>query len=72
MPIERIDQGLCTGCGTCADICPMDVIRFDPEAGQPLIQYKKHCIACYSCEFDCPAKAIYVTPWQGTPAPLPW
>lgn len=29
MSLERIDETLCNGCGTCVDTCPMDVIRLD-------------------------------------------
>ncbi|MBW1803016.1 MAG: 4Fe-4S binding protein [Deltaproteobacteria bacterium] len=30
MAIEKIDLELCTGCGTCVNSCPVDVIRM-PE-----------------------------------------
>jgi len=73
MPIEQIDEELCTACGICIEeSCPMDVIRWNEETGKAFIKYKKHCIACYGCELDCPVEAIHVTPTQGTPAPLAW
>ena len=28
--IESISQDKCTGCGMCADVCPLDTIRIDP------------------------------------------
>jgi NADPH-dependent glutamate synthase beta subunit-like oxidoreductase len=33
MSIERIDLQLCTGCGTCVNSCPCDVIRVDALVG---------------------------------------
>ena len=72
MPIEKIDPELCNGCKTCIDSCPMDVIRFDEEANRAYAKYREDCIACYNCEQDCPAKAIYVSPQRGRPVTPAW
>ena len=72
MPIERIDIELCNGCGTCINSCMMDVIRMDEATEKAVIKYKKDCMACRSCELDCPTQAICVTPEKGMPAILPW
>ena len=39
MSIEKIDHDLCTGCGICVDICPMDVIRMKEDGEKAVIKY---------------------------------
>ena len=34
-----IAKDLCTGCGTCEDYCPLDVIYMDDEEGKSFIKY---------------------------------
>lgn len=60
MPIETINVETCTGCGQCVKSCMMDVIRMDKATNKAVIKYKKDCMACRSCEFDCPTNAIFV------------
>ncbi|MBC8498605.1 ferredoxin family protein [Candidatus Bathyarchaeota archaeon] len=71
MPIEKIDHELCIGCGICQDSCSLDVIYMD-ESGKAYARYPEDCVACYSCEKDCPAEAINVSPQRGRPVPHPW
>ena len=42
-----IDEEKCVGCGTCAQICPLDVLKFHKK--------EKNCRAC---AIDCPKGAI--------------
>ncbi len=73
MGIRRIDYSRCTGCGTCADNCPMDVIRMDEATKRPVIKYLADCMSCFLCERDCPQKgAIYVSPMRERRIPLSW
>ncbi|MHB1415622.1 MAG: 4Fe-4S dicluster domain-containing protein [Chloroflexota bacterium] len=51
-----VDRGLCTGCGTCVDVCPLDNLRLDDE-GCACDRYDE-CWYCNACEVDCPEGAI--------------
>jgi len=51
-----IDLGKCNGCGICAEVCPLDVIRM--KGGFPEVRYPEECWHCASCKLDCPTGAI--------------
>ncbi len=72
MGIRKIDYRLCSACGICVDICPMDVIRMDKETKKPFIKYLRDCQSCFLCELECPEGAIYVSPEKERRIPLPW
>ena len=72
MSIERIDEDKCTGCGTCTDSCPMDVIRMDEGRSKAAIRYPEDCTLCAICEIDCPQGAIYVGPSKETLVTTCW
>ena len=72
MSIERIDSGLCTGCGICVNSCPMDVIRIDRESKKAVIKYPEDCMLCEWCALDCPENAIYVSPVKSSPVMVSW
>lgn len=61
--IEQIEKDRCIGCGSCAQRCPLDVIRMD-ENRKAYIAYPEDCMTCYICERFCPAGAIYVHPFR--------
>lgn len=50
----QIDPGKCTGCGTCADACPVDVIT----KAQPARFDLSRCIGCMCCVEVCPQSAL--------------
>lgn len=60
--IVRIEQGKCTGCGICEEVCPLDVIRLDGQLKKAYIRYPRDCQSCFVCELECPAGAVTVDP----------
>ncbi len=72
MTIERIDQGLCNGCGKCATSCPADVIRMDKENKKAVIRYPQDCVMCCWCIAECRQDAIYLTPVLTAPLVTSW
>lgn len=62
--IESIDAEKCTGCGICADNCPLDVIRMIPDTQKAFIKYPEDCMTCFLCEINCPVSAINVHPFK--------
>ena len=51
---EVISQDLCTACGTCVGICPVNVI----EMKGTIPELAGDCIACGWCYLSCPGKEI--------------
>lgn len=51
-----IDETKCIGCGTCADICCMDVIK--KIDNKIIVCYPNECWHCRACAIDCPVEAI--------------
>ena len=72
MTIERIDPDLCNGCGICINVCSMDVIRMDDDSKKAVIKYPEECMCCAFCEYECPEKAIYVSPVRYAPIAQSW
>jgi len=53
----EVDRERCDKCGTCVDICPMDVLRLG-ESGHPYMRFRDDCWYCGCCVFLCPRQAI--------------
>jgi len=55
-PLPVLDETKCTGCGWCAEICPVDALAM--KSGTPFLARPARCVSCGLCADVCPAKAI--------------
>ncbi|NIM44999.1 MAG: 4Fe-4S dicluster domain-containing protein [Nitrososphaeria archaeon] len=55
---DVLDVGLCTSCGTCAGICPIDIIRMNYELDEPEPELIGECNACGLCYEICPGRDV--------------
>jgi 2-oxoglutarate ferredoxin oxidoreductase subunit delta len=58
MPKPVIDSKKCSKCGTCVDICPVQV--FAKENGKIVVKKPEACIGCRACEVQCPEECIKI------------
>jgi NAD-dependent dihydropyrimidine dehydrogenase PreA subunit len=65
--IEVVIDERCTGCGTCVDACPSDVLAIGP-GGKAVIARQDDCQTCLLCELHCDSDALFVWPDCETPA----
>jgi protein-S-isoprenylcysteine O-methyltransferase Ste14 len=62
-----VDWDVCTGCGICLKVCPVQLYNWKETAGHSTSEKKAfparepECACCYECETKCPVKAIRVT-----------
>ncbi len=54
----KIDNEKCDGCGTCVDICPVEVLEIKDE--KSVVTYLDECLVCLACEVQCPNNAIEI------------
>lgn len=50
-----VDQDLCTGCGSCVEVCPAEAIEINAGAAA-IDDYL--CILCGACQANCPQDAM--------------
>jgi ferredoxin len=50
----KVDQDACTGCGACAEVCPVEAISVDDVAKVD----SETCTECGTCVDECPVEAI--------------
>lgn len=53
MPKKEISEELCTECGVCAEICPVQAIILSPYP-----EFSENCICCFQCVRNCPEEAV--------------
>jgi Fe-S-cluster-containing hydrogenase component 2 len=51
------DEDLCSGCGECADICPVQAVKL--EGGMPVLE-EAWCIGCGVCATVCATGAVQI------------
>jgi ferredoxin-like protein FixX len=54
----RHNKSLCTGCGKCAKICPMNLWSLRKGKARISTDYNKRCLECGSCWLVCKPGAI--------------
>ena len=54
----KIDVEKCDGCGTCVDVCPVEV--FEISEGKSVVVNLDECLVCMACEVQCPNSAIEI------------
>ena len=55
----KVDAEKCDGCGTCVEVCPVEV--FEIREGKSVVVNLDECLVCRVCEAECPNEAIEVT-----------
>ena len=53
----KTDEGACSGCRVCVDLCPYHAIEYDDEKGKASIN-EVLCRGCGVCSASCPSGAI--------------
>jgi MinD superfamily P-loop ATPase len=54
--VPEVDEGRCTACGVCAEVCAFHAITV---IGSTVLVFPELCHSCGACELLCPEKAIH-------------
>lgn len=61
-----VDDAKCTGCGTCLEVCPHEVLRLVEKRVR--IEDRDACMECGACSRNCPFGALSVRSGVGCAA----
>ncbi|MFH0975153.1 MAG: 4Fe-4S binding protein [Spirochaetota bacterium] len=50
----KVHKSKCTGCGACADVCPVEAIKVNDIAKVD----ENECTECGTCIDECPSEAL--------------
>jgi Pyruvate/2-oxoacid:ferredoxin oxidoreductase delta subunit len=64
--LRETDEEKCTGCGSCADICPVGCVIM--EGDLPVVD-RDWCIGCGVCAVPCPTSAVKLVRRPGVVPP---
>ena len=53
----HVDADLCTACGACVDVCPVEAIKMNDDETLAVVD-KETCTGCGDCVEECPTGAI--------------
>ena len=53
-----VDKDVCTGCGECVEICPVEVFELIDDKSEPV--NADECMGCESCVEVCEDEAITI------------
>ena len=59
VPIPVVNEGKCTYCGRCAEVCQYHAIAV---VGKKVLVFREICHGCGSCALNCPVEAIAERP----------
>ncbi len=62
----QLDQEKCTGCGTCLEVCPRQVLSLNGKKAR--IANRDACMECGACALNCPFEALAVEAGVGCAA----
>lgn len=74
MSLVTIDTKRCTTCGACVAVCPIGILRMEPDSSVPTVVEwgEKACISCGHCVAVCPTGAFsHQAMASASCAPLP-